>query len=45
MVSTHDALKRRRILVIITVILLVLGSSAIGWLAATWPSWRAAILG
>jgi hypothetical protein len=45
MVNAHDALRRRRILVIITVILLVLGSSAIGWLAATWPAWRAAVRG
>jgi hypothetical protein len=45
MVDANRALTRRRILVVITVILLIVGSSAVGWLAATWPAWRAAVFG
>jgi hypothetical protein len=43
MAGANGALTRRRILLIMTVVVLVAGSVAVGWLAATWPSWRAAI--
>jgi len=43
MVGANGALTRRRILLIITVVVLVAGSVTVGWLAATLPSWRAAI--
>jgi hypothetical protein len=43
MADANGALTRRRILVILTVVVLVVGSVAVGWLAATWPSWRATI--
>jgi len=45
MVVANERLTRRRVLLVITVILLVAGSTAIGWLAATWPHWRGEILG